>query len=69
VNQTEETQMVLAASNYLDDEAVLEHLPWLTQEEAAAILKRRDAEDAARLNKTDQDNDPDNEPEEGPVEE
>jgi hypothetical protein len=69
VNQTEETQMVLAAANYLDDEAVLEHLPWLTQEEAAAILKRRDAEDAARLNKTDPDEDPDNEPEENPVEE
>lgn len=49
-NQTEETQMVLAAAPYLDDEAILKHLPWLTPEDANAILKRRDAEDAARLN-------------------
>jgi hypothetical protein len=49
-NQTEETNMVLAAANYLDDEAVLKHLPWLTPEEVDEILKRKDAEDAARLN-------------------
>lgn len=49
-NQTEETNMVLAAANYLDDEAVLKHLPWLTPEEVDDILKRRDAEDAERLN-------------------
>lgn len=49
VNQTEETQMVLTAAPYLDDEAILKHLPWLTPEEADEILKRRDAEDSARL--------------------
>lgn len=48
-NQLEETQMVLTAANYLDDEAVLRHLPWLTPEEAGEILKRRDAEDMGRL--------------------
>lgn len=50
VNQTEETNMVLSAATYLDDESVLKHLPWLTPEEVDAILKRRDAEDAVRLN-------------------
>jgi len=49
-NQTEETNMVLAAANYLDDEAVLKHLPWLTPEEVDDILQRRDAENAERLN-------------------
>jgi SPP1 family phage portal protein len=49
-NQTEETQMVLSAANYLDDEAVLKHLPWLTPEEVDEILARNDAENAERLN-------------------
>lgn len=48
-NQMEETQMVMLAANYLDDEAVLQHLPWLTPEEVEDILKRRDAEDIERL--------------------
>lgn len=48
-NISEETQMVLMAANYLDDEAILNHLPWLTPEEVAEILKRRDAEDMERL--------------------
>ena len=64
VNQTEETQMVLSAATYLDDEAVLKHLPWLTSEEADEILKRMDADDSARLNAP---NEP--EPIEEPVEE
>lgn len=48
-NQLEETQMVLMAATYLDDEAVLRHMPWLTPEEVDEILKRRDAEDMERL--------------------
>ena len=48
-NQLEETQMVLTAATYLDDEAVLRHLPWLTPEEVDEILERRDAEDMERL--------------------
>lgn len=51
-NQTEETQMVLLAANYLDDEAVLNHLPWLTPEEVDAIMERRAAEDLDRLDIT-----------------
>ena len=41
VNQQEETNMVLAAANYLDDEAILRHLPWLLPEEVPEILKRK----------------------------
>lgn len=48
-NQLEETQMVLLAANYLDDESILRHLPWLTPEEADAILERKDAEEMERL--------------------
>lgn len=47
-NQLEQTQMVLLAANYLDDEAILNKLPWLTQEEVAEILKRKAAEDIER---------------------
>ena len=43
-NQLEQTQMVLLAANYLDDETILNKLPWLTQEEVAEILKRKAAE-------------------------
>lgn len=47
-NQLEQTQMVLLAANYLDDETILKKLPWLTQEEVAEILKRKAAEDVER---------------------
>lgn len=48
VNQLEQTQMVLLAANYLDDETILNKLPWLTQEEVAEILKRKSAEEIDR---------------------
>jgi hypothetical protein len=48
-NETERTQMVMTAAQYLDDEAVLNHLPWLTPEEVDEILKRKAAEDMERL--------------------
>ena len=47
-NQLEQTQMVLLAANYLDDETILNKLPWLTQEEVTEILKRKSAEDIER---------------------
>lgn len=40
-NMTEETNMVLAASQYLDDEAVLKHLPWIMTEEVDEIMQRK----------------------------
>ena len=45
VNQAEQTQMILQASQYLTDEAVIKHLPFLTPEEADQIIKDRDKED------------------------
>lgn len=53
-NQLEETQMVMLAASYLDDEAVLKHLPWLTTDEVKDILDRRDAESLSRLGVTEE---------------
>lgn len=47
-NQTEQTQMILsAAPDYLDTETVLQKLPFVTVDEVAEILARRDREAAA----------------------
>ena len=51
-NQLEETQMVLMAANYLDDESILRHLPWVLPEEVDDILERMDAEGMNRLGVT-----------------
>ena len=56
-NQTEETQMVLSAAAHLDDQAVLDHLPWLTPEEVEEIMKRRAAEETDRFAGNDADKD------------
>lgn len=47
-NQTEETQMVMTAAQYLDDETVLKHLPFLLPEEVKEIMKRKEAENMKR---------------------
>lgn len=49
INQAEETNMVLAAAEYLDDETVLNKLPWILPEEVPEILKRRDEADLKRM--------------------
>lgn len=48
VNQLEETQMVLMAAAYLDDETILNKLPWLTPEEVEQIMQRRENADISR---------------------
>ncbi len=48
-NQMEQTTMILSAANYLDDEAVLDKLPWITSDEVLEILARKDAEDMSRM--------------------
>ena len=53
VNQLEQTQMVLLAAGYHDDETILSKLPWLTQEEIANILKRKSAEELDRYSTKD----------------
>lgn len=49
VNQTEETQMVLMAAQYLDDETILNKLPFLTPEEAQEALGRRNKLEQQRM--------------------
>ena len=49
VNQLEETQMVLSAAQYLDDELVIKKLKWITPEEADELLKRKDNDNVSRF--------------------
>lgn len=49
-NQTEETQMVLSAAEYLDDETILKKLPWLTPEEREVVMNKRSGEELNRFN-------------------
>ena len=44
-NQKEQTDMVLSAADYLDDETILSKLPFITVDEIYQILANKDAED------------------------
>lgn len=48
-NQSEATTMILQSSNYLDDETVLKHLPFLSPDEIETILKNKEKEEAERF--------------------
>ena len=48
VNQLEETEMVLSAAEWLDEETVLRKLPFVTVDEVDEILARRAEADMAR---------------------
>lgn len=48
-NLTEQTQMVLMAAEYLDEEMLLKKLPWLTAEEIEDMQKRKSADEAGRI--------------------
>jgi len=48
VNMTEDTQMVLQAAQYLDDETILKHLPFLNIDEIDEILDRTMSEESDR---------------------
>ena len=45
-NENEQTQMILSAADYLDAETILQKLPFVTVDEVAAILARKDQEAA-----------------------
>lgn len=49
VNMSEETQMVLSAAQYLDDETILNLLPFLNIDQVDTILEKRDAEELNRF--------------------
>ena len=48
-NQKEQTDMILAAANYLDKQTILEKLPWITVDEIDGILERTDGETFGRF--------------------
>lgn len=48
INMNEDVQMVLQAAQYLDDETILKHLPFLSPDEIEGILDRRVEEEANR---------------------
>lgn len=50
INMSEETQMVLSAAQYLDDETILKHLPFLNVDEINDILDKVTREEAGRYN-------------------
>ena len=41
--------MIMTAAQYLDDETILKHLPFLTQDEVDEIQKRKAEEDLDRM--------------------
>lgn len=49
VNMQEETQVILASAQYLDDETILKHLPFLSPDEVSGILDRKVMEEASRF--------------------
>lgn len=48
-NQSEVAQMVLSAAQYLDDETILKHLPFIQIDEIDEILKQKDKEESDRF--------------------
>lgn len=48
INQTEETNMVLSAAQYLDTETILKHLPFISNDEIENILTTKQNDEMAR---------------------
>lgn len=48
-NQAEQVDMVMQAAQYLDDETLLSKLPFLTVDEIKDVLKRKSAEEQAKI--------------------
>ena len=55
-NQKEQTDMVLSAAEYLDQQTILQKLPFVTVDEVQDILARRDAEGQDRLDDSEDNN-------------
>ena len=68
-NQIEQTEMIMMAASYLDDETVIKSLSFLTPEQADAVIERRLAEESTITRYGDdvegEDSDVANEPTEG----
>lgn len=50
VNQLEQTQMIMQSANYLTEDVIIKHLPFLTPEEADEILQQREMDDFDQFN-------------------
>lgn len=48
-NVAEETNVVISAAEYLDDETILKHLPFLSPDEIETILENKEKEEAERF--------------------
>jgi hypothetical protein len=48
-NQAEQTQMILSAADYLDDETILRKFPFINVDEVTQILAKRDVEEQSRF--------------------
>lgn len=48
-NQAEQVDMVMQSAQYLDDETVIRHLPFITVDEVDSILERKAAEEQDRM--------------------
>lgn len=62
-NQSEQTQMILSAANYLDDETVLSKLPFINVDEIMQILAKRDVEEQSRFEQDEEEEDEEGTPE------
>lgn len=56
-NEKEQTEMVLSAADYLDDETILNKLPFISVDEVAKILSNKQQEDYDRFDREQEDND------------
>lgn len=54
VNQQEQTQTILLAAEYMTEESVIKHLPFLTPEEQDEIIQQRAAEGMSAFTKRDE---------------
>lgn len=66
-NQKEQTEMVLQAAQYLDEETVISKLPFITPDEIKAILRRKDTEDVDRMTRGEPTESPEEAQEQVPV--
>ena len=64
-NQKEQTEMVMLAAQYLDDQTILEKLPWITVDEVDDIMARKDGESFGRFDMQTEEPDEEEEPEDG----
>lgn len=64
MNQTEETQVILSAAQFLDDETVLKHLPFISPDEIESILGQREQEEMERFESMKEEDNGENETEE-----